>query len=105
MDYSERREAVYADEQVRREPKGHEQQMHVAPTEYDRFRVLAVQAGRVMTHRQLLRETRGPAYEEDTSLLRVHMVALRQKLSIPPNRPGYIATEPGIGYRMREQDS
>lgn len=82
-----------------------EQQIHLTPTEYDLFRVLAVQAGRVMTHRQLLRETRGPAYEEDTPLLRVHMVALRQKLAIPPNRPGYIATEPGIGYRMREQDS
>ena len=78
------------------------QRVHLTPTEYDLLRVLALHAGRVMTHRQLLRETRGPAYEEETPLLRVHMVALRQKLAITPNSPGYIATEPGVGYRLQD---
>jgi two-component system KDP operon response regulator KdpE len=74
--------------------------IRLTPTEYDLLRTLAAHAGRVLTHRQLLREARGPAYEEDTPLLRVHMVGLRQKLGIPPNRPGHIATEPGVGYRL-----
>ncbi|GAC1407095.1 MAG: response regulator [Chloroflexota bacterium] len=74
--------------------------IHLTPTEYDLLRVLAVHAGRVLTHRQLLREARGPAYESETPLLRVHMVALRQKLGISANTPGFIATEPGIGYRL-----
>lgn len=74
--------------------------VHLTPTEYDLLRVLAGHAGRVVTHRQLLREARGPAYEEETPLLRVHMVGLRQKLGVAPQAPGYIATEPGVGYRM-----
>jgi two-component system, OmpR family, KDP operon response regulator KdpE len=74
--------------------------VHLTPTEYDLLRVLAIHAGRVLTHRQLLREARGPSYEGDTPLLRVHMVALRQKLAISPNLPGHIATEAGVGYRL-----
>lgn len=77
-------------------------EIHLTPTEYELLRVLALHAGRVLTHRQLLREARGPAYEEETPLLRVHMVALRQKLGIAPSSPGYIATEPGVGYRLLE---
>ncbi|HEX6510051.1 MAG TPA: response regulator transcription factor [Chloroflexota bacterium] len=79
------------------------QDIHLTPTEYDLLRVLALDAGRVLTHRQLLRKARGPSYEEDTPLLRVHMVGLRQKLGIAPNTPGYIATEPGVGYRLLTQ--
>jgi two-component system, OmpR family, KDP operon response regulator KdpE len=75
-------------------------QIHLTPTEYDLLRVLAIHSGRVMTHRQLLRESRGPAFEDDTPLLRVHMVSLRQKLGTTPNTPGYIATEAGVGYRL-----
>ena len=74
--------------------------VRLTPTEYDLLRVLATHAGRVLTHRQLLREARGPAYEEETPLLRVHMVGLRQKLGIAPGEPGHIATEPGVGYRL-----
>jgi two-component system, OmpR family, KDP operon response regulator KdpE len=74
--------------------------IHLTPTEYDLLRVLALHAGKVLTHRQLLRQARGPAYEEETPLLRVHMVGLRQKLAIAPSTPGYIVTEPGIGYRL-----
>jgi two-component system KDP operon response regulator KdpE len=77
-------------------------EVHLTPTEYDLLRVLATYAGRVVTHRQLLRETRGPTYEEETPLLRVHMVGLRQKLRVAPGTPGYISTEPGVGYRLLE---
>lgn len=76
------------------------QVVHLTPSEYALLRVLATHAGRVVTHRQLLREARGPAYEQDTPLLRVHMVGLRQKLGIPAGSVGYIATEPGVGYRL-----
>jgi two-component system KDP operon response regulator KdpE len=78
------------------------EEVHLTPTEYELLRVLARYAGRVVTHRQLLREARGPAYEEETPLLRVHMVGLRQKLGIAPGMPGYIATEAGVGYRLLE---
>ncbi|HZS94231.1 MAG TPA: response regulator transcription factor [Chloroflexota bacterium] len=74
--------------------------IHLTPTEYDLLHVLAANRDRVMTHRQLLRRIRGPAYEEDTSILRVHIAALRQKLGIGPGTAGYITTEPGIGYRL-----
>ncbi len=74
--------------------------VHLTPTEWDLLRVLASNAGRVVTHRQLLREVRGAAYEEETAILRVHMVALRQKLALTRDQPGYIVTEPGVGYRL-----
>jgi two-component system KDP operon response regulator KdpE len=85
---------------ARRQVSRNGEPIRLTPTEYDLLRVLAGHAGRVLTHRQLLREARGPAYEEDTPLLRVHMVGLRQKLGIGPNQPGHIATEPGVGYRL-----
>lgn len=78
-------------------------EVHLTPTEYDLLRELVVHAGKVLTHRHLLRATRGPTYEEETSLLRVHMVGLRQKLKISANTPGYIATEPGVGYRLLDE--
>jgi two-component system KDP operon response regulator KdpE len=74
--------------------------IRLTPTEYDLLRVLASHAGRVLTHRQLLREARGPAYEADTPSLRVHMVGLRGKLGVAPGEAGSIMTEPGIGYRL-----
>jgi two-component system KDP operon response regulator KdpE len=80
--------------------EGHE--IHLTPTEYSLLRVLAVNRGKVVTHRQLLRDARGTAYEGDTPLLRVHMAGLRRKLSLQPRSPGYISTEAGVGYRLRE---
>ncbi|MGH2441928.1 MAG: response regulator transcription factor [Chloroflexota bacterium] len=77
--------------------------VHLTPTEYDLLRALSLHAGRVMTHRQLLREARGPAYESETPLLRVHMVGLRRKLGLAPFECGYISTEPGIGYRLQSE--
>jgi two-component system KDP operon response regulator KdpE len=113
MRASLRRVAVTADAPVialgpltidlaRRRVQSRGEDVHLTPTEYELLRVLAIHAGRVMTHRQLLREARGPSYEGETPGLRVHMVALRQKLGIAPHTVGYIATEPGVGYRLLE---
>ncbi len=77
-------------------------ELQLTPTEYGLLRVLATNQGKVITHRHLLREVWGPAYESDTHLLRVHMSNLRQKLEKDTARPEYILTEAGVGYRFKE---
>jgi two-component system KDP operon response regulator KdpE len=57
-------------------------------------------AGKVMTHRQLLREVWGPGAGEETHYLRVYMNQLRQKLETEAARPKHLLTEPGVGYRL-----
>jgi two-component system KDP operon response regulator KdpE len=76
-------------------------EVHLTPTEYALLRFLALQAGRVLTHGQLLRSVLGPGYEDATGTLRVHVASLRKKLEPDPGRPRVIVTEPGIGYRLR----
>jgi two-component system KDP operon response regulator KdpE len=76
------------------------QEVHLTPTEYELLRVLARQAGRVITHGYLLRSVMGRGYEDATGTLRVHMASLRKKLEADPARPRLIVTEPGIGYRL-----
>ena len=78
-----------------------EQELHLTPTEYELLRLLATQAGKVLTHTTLLREVWGPAYERDTQTLRVFIGQLRRKLGDDPARPRFILTEPGVGYRFR----
>jgi two-component system KDP operon response regulator KdpE len=78
-----------------------ERELQLTPTEYDLLRVLVTNAGKVLTHRQLLRQVWGVAYQEETHLLRVNMSNLRHKLEPNPARPNYIITEPGVGYRLR----
>ena len=78
--------------------------VQLTPTEYDLLRVLVTQAGRVLTHRQLLREVWGDSYELDTHTLRVNISNLRRKIEPDPNRPRYILTEPGVGYRLQLED-
>jgi two-component system, OmpR family, KDP operon response regulator KdpE len=73
----------------------------LTPTEYDLLRVLVTHAGKVLTHRQLLRQVWGVAYQEETHLLRVNMSNLRRKLEPDASRPSLIITEPGVGYRLR----
>jgi two-component system, OmpR family, KDP operon response regulator KdpE len=77
------------------------QEVHLSPTEYDLLRALVMQAGRVLTHRQLLQQVWGAAYEGENHLLRVTIGHLRQKLEPNPARPRWIITEPGVGYRLR----
>lgn len=77
----------------------------LTPTEYDLLRLLAVNAGKVMTHRQLLQQVWGRGqYELDSHYLRVYIGHLRKKLEEDPTRPKFIVTEPGIGYRFHSQD-
>jgi two-component system KDP operon response regulator KdpE len=78
-----------------------EREVHLTPNEYKLFAFLMKHAGKVLTHRQLLKEVWGPAYANQTHYLRVYMVQLRHKLEADPARPRYLVTEPGIGYRLR----
>ncbi len=77
------------------------QEVQLTPTEYGLLRVLVTHAGKVMTHRQLLRQVWGVAYEQETHILRVNISNLRRKIEADPTRPRYIRTEPGVGYRLR----
>jgi two-component system KDP operon response regulator KdpE len=72
----------------------------LTPTEYDLLRVLAQHAGKVLTHRQLLRQVWGVGYELETHLLQVNISNLRRKIEPDPSRPSYIITEVGVGYRL-----
>lgn len=76
-------------------------EVDLTPTEYDILRVMVAHAGRVLTHRQILREVWGKAYEGEAHLLRVNMSNLRRKIEPDPNQPRYIVTEPGVGYRLK----
>jgi len=75
-------------------------EIHLTATEYTLLRVLARHEGRVVTHRQLLREVWGPETEDRSQYVRVYMNHLRKKLETDPAQPRLIRTESGIGYRM-----
>jgi len=77
------------------------QEVQLTPTEYDLLRVLVTHAGKVLTHRQLLREVWGVGYGQEMHMLRVNISNLRHKIEPDPARPRYILTEPGVGYRLR----
>jgi len=79
-------------------------ELHLSRKEYGILRLLAANPGRVLTHQQLLREVWGPAHIEDTHYLRIHVGHLRQKLGDNPSQPYYILTEPGVGYRLAEEN-
>ena len=76
----------------------------LTPTEYDLLRVLVNHAGRVLTHRQLLKQVWGAGYESEAHLLRVNVSNLRRKIEPDPARPLYLHTEPGVGYRLSSND-
>lgn len=77
-------------------------EVQLTPTEYSLLRTLVMNANRLLTHRQLVREVWGGAHYEDSHhLLRVNISNLRRKLEPEPARPRYIVTEPGVGYRLR----
>jgi two-component system KDP operon response regulator KdpE len=76
------------------------QPVKLTPKEYDLLTMLVRNAGRVVTHRQLLTAVWGPAHIEDTQYLRVFVAQLRQKIEAEPATPSIILNEPGIGYRL-----
>lgn len=75
-------------------------EVKLTPTEYDLMKNLAIHAGKVLTHKQLLKTCWGPTYENDTHYLRVFIGQLRRKIEANPARPRHIITEPGVGYRL-----
>ena len=78
-------------------------EVHLTPIEYKLLTVLMKNPGRVLTHRQLLKEVWGPSYATQTQYLRVYMTQLRHKLERDAARPRYFVTEPGVGYRLRAE--
>ena len=76
------------------------EEVRLTRTEYDLLRTLATNAGKVLTHRELLQAVWGPEYGDETEYLRTFVKQLRRKLEEDPSRPRYIITEPGIGYRL-----
>jgi len=73
----------------------------LTPTEYELLRLLAVNAGKVLTHRQMLKQIWGAGYVEQPHVLRVNISNLRHKIEANASRPRYILTESGVGYRFR----
>jgi two-component system KDP operon response regulator KdpE len=80
-----------------------EAEVHLTPIEYRLLTVLVRNAGKVVTQRQLLKEVWGPASVNQTHYLRVYMANLRSKLEAEPARPRFFVTEPGVGYRLRDE--
>jgi len=78
------------------------QPVKLTATEYVLLRLFVQHAGKVLTHRQILREVWGAEHEGQTQYLRVYMVRLREKLEADPTEPTLFATEPGVGYRLIE---
>lgn len=79
------------------------EQILLTPTEYEILRLLLQNAGKVLTHRQLLRQVWGAAYENEMRILRVNISNLRRKIEPDPARPRYVVTELGVGYRLRTE--
>ena len=74
--------------------------VRLTTTEYALLRLFVQNAGKVLTHTQLLREGWGPDYVEETHYLRVYLAHLRRKLEADPANPKLLVTEPGVGYRL-----
>jgi two-component system KDP operon response regulator KdpE len=73
----------------------------LTPNEYDLLKTLVKHAGKVLTHRQLLRTVWGGSYEAETHILQVNISNLRRKIEPDPSRPIHLVTEPGVGYRLK----
>jgi len=81
-----------------------DQEIHLTPTEYTLLLVLARNADRVVTDAMLLRDVWGPQYGDEDHYLHVYVARLRKKLERDPQRPRYLRTEPGVGYRLLAED-
>ncbi len=79
-------------------------EVSLTPTEYEILRLLVQHAGKVITHRQVLKHVWGQDYAEESHLLRVNISNLRHKIEPDPAQPFYILTESGVGYRLRDSE-
>ena len=94
---------------IRIDPARHEvtvegELVHLTPIEFKLLVELARQPGRVLTHRQLLRQVWGPSAVDQNHYLRVHVAALRRKIERDPAQPRWLVTEAGVGYRLRDPE-
>jgi two-component system KDP operon response regulator KdpE len=76
--------------------------VQLTPNEFDLLRLFARHRGKLLTHKAILREVWGPAYDAESHYLHVYVSQLRRKLEPDPTRPRYILTEPGAGYRLAD---
>ena len=102
----DQRDAIFTAEDLsidflKRQVHRGDREIHLTPIEYRLLVVLVRNAGRVMTHRHILKEVWGPAYIEQTHYLRVFMNQLRKKIENDSARPHFLLNEPGIGYRFK----
>ena len=79
--------------------------VHLTPREFALMRLFAQNEGKLLTHRTILREVWGPAYQSESSYLHVHISQLRRKIEPDPTRPRYLLNEPGAGYRLIDPDA
>jgi two-component system KDP operon response regulator KdpE len=77
--------------------------VHLTPIEYKLLTLFVQNIGKVLTHRQILKEVWGDGYAAQTHYVRVHMAELRKKIESDPAQPRFIVTEPGVGYRLRDR--
>ncbi|HXY74171.1 MAG TPA: response regulator [Dehalococcoidales bacterium] len=78
-----------------------DQEVKLTPNEFGILKVLIMNAGKVLTHNKLLKEVWGLSYQTESHLLQVNISNLRRKIEPEPERPIYIITEPGVGYRLK----
>lgn len=88
---------------ARHEVRVGDRDVKLTPTEFRLLALLARNAGKVLTHRQILTEIWGPAYASQAHYVRVHMAELRRKVEREPARPQMLLTEAGVGYRLRDR--
>jgi two-component system KDP operon response regulator KdpE len=86
---------------VKRQVFVSEKEVHLTPIEYKLLVMLIKNAGKVVTHSQILKEVWGPPYVRETQYLRVYMTQLRHKLEADPAQPRFLINEPGVGYRLK----
>jgi two-component system KDP operon response regulator KdpE len=79
--------------------------VHLTPIQFRLLTALVKNAGKVMTHRQLMKEVWGPSYAESAHYLRIYISQLRQKLESDPAKPSLLLTESGVGYRLVGPDA
>ncbi|HVB61976.1 MAG TPA: response regulator transcription factor [Ktedonobacteraceae bacterium] len=84
-----------------RQVRAGDKDVRLTPTEFELLRQFMLYAGKVLTHRSLLRAVWGPEYGDEADYLRVYVRQLRRKVELDPSRPRYILTEPGVGYVFR----
>jgi two-component system, OmpR family, KDP operon response regulator KdpE len=79
--------------------------VHLTPREFELLRLFAQNEGKLLTHRMILRELWGAAYQTESSYLHVHVSQLRSKIEPEPTRPRYLLNEPGAGYRLVDPEA